>query len=435
MKVAGFLPGLIMFLFFPFSGLAQIEYAGAQTETMELYTDIVTVRAEDPSLLRLKVFVRVPYSELFYISTKDRKFLARAEIAVIVLDKKDFQVESFDRQDTLIVDSITETNDRDRYLSLDTAFNLEPGKYKIKCLLRDLETEQTVETISKVKLDPFNIKPIQISGVLIADSIEVTEEGLVKAHPHVDKPRTGYGTLFGHFFLYTNADYGKIKVKIAVRNERLKKVYQDERDFERQSESFPITFAIGDSSLSYGTYSLEIKAITGDFSVRHQTKFRIHWKSAPVTVADVELAIRQLRYVASGDELKKMRKLPAGERKKAFEAFWKRRDPSEETEKNELMEEYYRRIQFANSNFGFGKREGWKSDMGMVYVVLGIPSDVQRHGGLSRSIYLPTSNRPVFAYEIWHYFGEDNKFIFVDDTGFGEFRLYNRMKLHEVRQR
>jgi len=57
-----------------------------------------------------------------------------------------------------------------------------------------------------------------------------------------------------------------------------------------------------------------------------------------------------------------------------IEAFWKQRDPSPDTEKNEFREEHYRRISYANAHFGRGGiRPGWKTERGRIYIILGPP--------------------------------------------------------------
>ena len=78
------------------------------------------------------------------------------------------------------------------------------------------------------------------------------------------------------------------------------------------------------------------------------------------------------------------------------------------------MQEYYRRIQFANATFS-GFMNGWRSDRGMVYIILGPPNDIDRHP-------FEADSKP---YEIWAYYTINREFIFVDQTGFGDYRLVN----------
>ena len=77
-----------------------------------------------------------------------------------------------------------------------------------------------------------------------------------------------------------------------------------------------------------------------------------------------------------------------------------------------MMDEYYGRIQFANQNFGH-YIDGWKTDMGMIYVIFGSPSNIERHP-------FELDSKP---YEIWTYYDLGREFIFVDMSGFGDYRL------------
>jgi GWxTD domain-containing protein len=110
--------------------------------------------------------------------------------------------------------------------------------------------------------------------------------------------------------------------------------------------------------------------------------------------------------------IKKMRKADQEEKKRLFLEFWEKKDPTPGTQENELMNEYYRRVNFSNQNFS-GYLEGWKSDMGMVYILFGPPSDIERHP-------FELQTKP---YEVWYYYELNRTFIFVDESGFGEYRL------------
>ena len=54
--------------------------------------------------------------------------------------------------------------------------------------------------------------------------------------------------------------------------------------------------------------------------------------------------------------------------------------------------------------------------MGMIYIVLGPPDNVDRHP-------FEYDSKP---YEIWYYYDINRSFYFLDETGFGDYRLLNR---------
>src|SRR5512136_2959771 len=59
------------------------------------------------------------------------------------------------------------------------------------------------------------------------------------------------------------------------------------------------------------------------------------------------------------------------EREMFITAFWKARDEDPSTPENKFKDEHYRRLEYANKNFGRGRKAGgWRSDMGRIYITL-----------------------------------------------------------------
>jgi GWxTD domain-containing protein len=69
------------------------------------------------------------------------------------------------------------------------------------------------------------------------------------------------------------------------------------------------------------------------------------------------------------------------ERDLFIESFWRQRDPTPGTEKNEFREEHLRRIAHANRYFRGSGRPGWKTDRGKVYIILGEPMSIREFHG------------------------------------------------------
>ncbi len=62
-----------------------------------------------------------------------------------------------------------------------------------------------------------------------------------------------------------------------------------------------------------------------------------------------------------------------------IEEFWRRRDPTPDTPRNESKDEHCRRLAFADKTFGLGSAlRGRKSQRGRIYIALGPPVEVQR---------------------------------------------------------
>lgn len=101
-----------------------------------------------------------------------------------------------------------------------------------------------------------------------------------------------------------------------------------------------------------------------------------------------------VRHIITSEEYDEFTHLPAQERDKFIENFWKRRDPNPETEENEFKELYLTRLEEAQEIFSEGVR-GYLTDRGMIYVLFGPPnyishsrvSTYQGHGVLEQWFY------------------------------------------------
>ena len=63
--------------------------------------------------------------------------------------------------------------------------------------------------------------------------------------------------------------------------------------------------------------------------------------------------------------------------------------------------------------------EGWRTDMGRIYIQYGEPDDIE-----SQPV-----GRMLNAWETWYYYNHHTKFIFVDREGFGEFVLVEASRI------
>ncbi|MBN8587761.1 MAG: GWxTD domain-containing protein [Rhodothermia bacterium] len=142
--------------------------------------------------------------------------------------------------------------------------------------------------------------------------------------------------------------------------------------------------------------------------------FNIQWMGLDQQVNDIERAISQLRYIAKENEIAQIRgQANQAKRAEMFAEFWRKRDPTPGTKRNEAMEEYYYRIFHVNRNFGRFS-DGWQTDQGEVYIRFGEPTFVQKH---------PYNFGTTQAYEVWYYENIGKKFIFIDKTGLGDYKL------------
>jgi GWxTD domain-containing protein len=147
-----------------------------------------------------------------------------------------------------------------------------------------------------------------------------------------------------------------------------------------------------------------------------------------------------IRYIITPQEDKIFREMPPEDRHEFVADFWKRRDPTPETEENEFRSLYYTRIALADKAFKEGI-PGWMTDRGRIYVLLGPPTDVIRKSmgdagldfdkGLRElsADMLEQGTRTERSTQIWvynqypDYFSAPLRLVFVDYYSTGEFKL------------
>jgi GWxTD domain-containing protein len=86
----------------------------------------------------------------------------------------------------------------------------------------------------------------------------------------------------------------------------------------------------------------------------------------------------EVPYIVTNSERSAFLDLKTDADRDAFiQNFWAIRNPDPNSPTNEFRDEYYRRLAYANDQFGSpGRHDGWRTDRGMVYITLGPPQQL-----------------------------------------------------------
>jgi len=131
-------------------------------------------------------------------------------------------------------------------------------------------------------------------------------------------------------------------------------------------------------TLGLGSYEVDVYLRDSkNQSLARATSFTFRIvKSASWVSENYSQEIRYLKYLASETELKELMAVPDAQRQAALDAFWQKMDPVPATAVNELKVQYFERIDYANRHFSTDQREGWETNMGEVYILLGPPTEI-----------------------------------------------------------
>lgn len=169
------------------------------------------------------------------------------------------------------------------------------------------------------------------------------------------------------------------------------------------------------NKLSEGDVSITIAADSNG-SIKRTFTLPVRWFNKPLSLRNREAAIKALRIIEDEDKVRQMLRGRSVDYDKILFEYWKKLDPTPDTEYNPLMNEFYNRVDYAASNFSpISGKSGLETDRGKIYVQFGKPQKVER-----------SSNEKGNVIEIWFYRNPERVFIFVDRTGTGEFFLSSK---------
>ncbi|TYP95155.1 GWxTD domain-containing protein [Fodinibius salinus] len=196
---------------------------------------------------------------------------------------------------------------------------------------------------------------------------------------------------------------------VATNNERVRV------DLQQVSDGYTYALIkIPGTKLPNAVYRLTVDTQSSTKPVA-QTVFQTVWPDIPNSLLSLDVAVDMLRFIADDKTINRLSSGTKKEREQKFRDYWKKRDPSPKTEFNELMTEYYNRIDYAFEKYSSKQKLGYNTDQGKVYIKYGPPNDIERK--------FPTKGATT---EIWSY--PSREFIFKATSGFGDFRLVEQTR-------
>jgi GWxTD domain-containing protein len=338
--------------------------------------------------------------------------------------------------DTLYTSNFEETQDPDLYTSGSLSTQLEPGKYNYILQLSMMQ-EVSERNTQRRNLNVPDLAKKETGEVILIRKIEENANGESVLELMNMQNNIPFGEDFYSLIRIPNFDNSSdYSVSIAntttsnrdtTAREQVYTSMVDKSDINENStvalneRGLPkLTLSSGDHSYalisipasSFENSLYELNVIdNGSNDIIAEYYFRSFWADMPASLYNLDISIRHLKYIISKEEIARINKGDDRDRERKFREFWAQRDPTPNTVYNELMAEYYRRIDYAFNEFGTQENPlGHESDQGEVYIKFGPPDNTERT--------FPESGRTM---EIWEY--PNRSFVFESTTGFGDFVL------------
>ncbi len=400
-----------------------------QTQENNFYLDAIVFKSDSTGKQgRVDVMALVPYSSLKF-KKESSHFVANLNLDISIWgsesqddkdNNKQSKLESVHISKKVIAkDYLQSKGDRADFVRVFKSFHLSSGKYKVTVKFSSKVNSKGYEKSKKILVPEFSKFNFSLSGLMLLSSIEEKADGYKITPFAKDNIQAIINDGFFVFFeTYSgdNSSDGIVSLKYLIKNHKgdtLKIGNAKSTEINRSTQQHFLLISDA-ASLDIGSYTLQVVANSQDGKTIAMSERSI--KNAPniltKSLEDIDKAISQLRYVTSTAELNRIEDAKSDkEKRRRFFAFWDELDPTPSTVKNEAMEEYYARIQYANEKFGNGEN-GWNSDRGRIFIILGPPESS------SESNFSSSSG----ARQVWIY-SDNRRFVFLDRYGFGDYRL------------
>lgn len=436
---------------------AQIPRRLAGEESQFIFFEAVSLFTPDSTLSRVDVHYRI--DENFFIALRNTDpsfpwpFKRKGEILIELLDANSSSAARSIKRIELGANTGERTDSATTWYQKIVSFEILPGAYTLAIEVSDLESERrfidrsrTVDVTRRA-----NTRLAASTPILLFPLTDSTPED-----PSYFLPQNyGGNVLFGSggaFLLQVHSESQK-REDVTVRYYIKEQSPPDEEPVNGDLEESPLVSQVSvfqaglkvDSLHSRytlvpgagpeGTYTVvaalpleqlllrrfELTASVhiGNDSVNITKAFRTVWPDMPRSLRNIDMALDALKFITRKSQLDSLKDGPFELRRHNLERFWQEKGQTPGTSYNEIMAEYYRRVDYAMQNFGTLKEpDGSKNDRGRIYILHGLPTKTERNLSASAGYQ-----------EVWTYEKLKKRFIFADESKSGLYVLISTQHL------
>lgn len=382
------------------------------------YFDALNFKA-DQDKSRLDFYFQVPYAEIQFIKTGN-EFRGSYEVSLQLIDDDGNPAleETWNNRPTC--QSFDETNSRTIYSSSERQFLVKPGLYTLQVAVTDSETKKSFIAKRSLVARDYSDSTESLSDIMLLKSSSVSE-GKRTIVPNIEGNVISQSNSFSVFYeVYFPKTNDSVFATTEIFDGKKQLVFSNSEWIVGTDRTKRVVEEIPKDSIPMGIYKITV-SLHGTANKEAPTLantsrfFSIHFPDLPLTILNLDDAADEMLYIANSSTIDSIKSAPdMFTKEKLFLNFWQKYSLNRTSRNNPIMNEYFDRVAYANEHFTHYFK-GWKTDMGMIYILFGPPNSVDRHP-------FEVDSKP---YEIWDYYQRNRQFTFVDETGFGDYRLIN----------
>ena len=364
---------------------------------------------------KLNLLTSIAFNRIQFLKYDD-EFRAQYEVTVELRDFNDELIHGKSWIEAVKTTDYEETDSYTMHHMTGIELPVTPGDYKLNVYIEDIETRKRVWRKDELTVPDYDDEKIRVSSIILIDKYRTEGERITGFSPIIQNTLENSGRdYYTYIEIFPDNPGQTFTVEAELRS--LKKRNKFNIKFPKQEnlkgdESIPVVFTIQSDKLPTGAYEIVYKIRSGRDKQEISRDFALSWFGIPTSEDDIELALNQMEYAFEEVEQADLDKLSFEEKANLFRKIWDARDPSPDTPLNEMQEEYFRRVRYANKYFTVF-RDGWKTDRGLIYILFGPPNDIYRY----------EYNIDTKPFQTWTYYRENLIFQFFDRNGFGDYEL------------
>ncbi|MCP4725076.1 MAG: GWxTD domain-containing protein [bacterium] len=386
----------------------------------------------------LNVFTRIPYFNLQFLKF-ELVYRAQYEIIIQIFDDQKTIVDEISWIETIQTRKYEETSDPGIFHLTRSSISIPSGKHSVQVNIEDINSGKSVNKIRVITIPEEDDLYFKTSNILIVEDYTLKVEGVADYIPSVtDSLYNSEKSFYAYFEILPSAPQVNYTIDAALKSNKKEgdnTIIRTNFELLSRNDPIPVIFNLNDNKLEAGDYTVTFDIILENNIVQTLEKsFYIGWYSAPDNENDLNLIFDQIKYIynrafyfrtlrttgnifsryldlfedvfkeiiyAKKDELSLEEKLDM------FNYLWYSLDPTPGTEINEKRDEFLRRIDYTIEKFARGSFAGWKTDLGVIYILFGTPDYIYENG-ITGNLY-------------WKYYNKEIILRFYDKHGFKDY--------------
>lgn len=382
----------------------------AGTGTVSFVASVSFLTAPSPDTTLVLVALSMPSRSLGFTREGDRYV---AEYTVRLEARQGpTSVRLVESKETVRVQTFRETSRTDESVIWQQFMRLAPGQYQVAIGIKDesgirTASEEVVIDVPRLPAGKLGT-PISVYEAIPRSSVDSLPRLLARPRGTVTYGVDSLIPIYLESVGLTAPD----SVQLRVVGEGNQELWRTNVDLTARLAVRSATVVVPVSRLGVGISNIVISAYGQADTVRTKVLVSL---GDDLPIATFEDMLGFLRYFTTADRLKTLRDAPVAGRADAWATFLRETDPVPGTPEHEGLRDYFLRIRTANVRYRDDGQIGWQTDRGTAYVGLGDPDNIYDSG-------LQDPNARV-RQQVWEYRALRVQLVFLDQTGFGRWRL------------